>query len=152
MDNPWVLGTVLTAGFLIVFGLLWLLITKLLMSWSGWAGLEQRFPDQPRAIVLEKWSMASGAMGKSLVGGVNFRNCLVIHACVSGLRFKPWRVMAPFSQAFFVPWSQIATEDGVLGTTLLHFGMPQQGTMRISSRFGRKIKEASRGQFVMPGD
>ena len=150
MDDAWVIGMLLTVGFLVIFASLWFLITRLLIHLSGWAGLQQDFPDRPDDPTYEKWSMATGSMGRSPIGGVSFRNCLVIEACQSGMRAKVWRVMAPFAKPIFVPWSQMKSEAGALGTTLLLLGTPEKGCLRVRSKFGRKIEAASQGQFTMP--
>ncbi|WP_209347832.1 hypothetical protein [Pontixanthobacter sp. CEM42] len=148
MANSWLIGMGMTLGFLVFFAGLWLLVTKLLVRMSGWAKLEEAFPDQPHDRAVEKWSAATGTMGRSAITGVNFRNCLRVEACDSGLRIKIWKILAPFSEPIFVPWSQISAEDGALGTTLLGLGNPEKGCLRIGAKFGRKLEAASRGQFT----
>ncbi len=147
MENSWVFGTLFALGFLVFFACLWWLVTNLLVRMAGWSKLEQAFPDQPHDQALEKWSAATAAFGRSPVGGVNFRNSLVMEACHSGLRIKIWRIMAPSAAPIFIPWSQLGAEPGVLGTTLLPLGSPEVGCLRVRTKFAQRVAAASRGQF-----
>ncbi len=92
--------------FFPIFIGIWLVATTVLSVMSGWFALMRRFPDRPEIARITLRGQ-SGTMGI-----VNFNGILTLSACAGGLRVGVWRIFAPFSTPFFVPWDQITVTRG----------------------------------------
>lgn len=136
----------------ISFVCIWLVVTALLMRFSGWLALQRRFPDQPDT-AFGVMRFQSGSMGDAVPGGVSFGNSLRFDICQSGLRVRVMWVFGPFTRPFLVPWREIrATEMRVFSLTRyrLSFGLDEVGHLRISKRSARKIAQLSLGLLALP--
>lgn len=111
--------------FLFLFPLffigMWLLVTTMLGTMSGWTDLQDKFEDKFDQRPLKRLRMRSGMLGSGSVwnpwGNVQYSNCLTLDACQSGLRISLWKVFGPFLRPIFVPWQQIE----VTSTRILFF-------------------------------
>jgi len=131
------LAIALAAGILLFFVALWLLITTLLGGLSGWSAIARRFPDRTETPRIQLKGQ-SAAMGM----GVQLRGILTFAACPSGLRVAIWRVFAPFSKPFFVPWDEIdARPKGGLFVDMMRLGLgkPEAGTMTVTARSWQRL-------------
>ena len=89
-------------GFPVMFAVIWIGVTWLLGSWSGWHLLMERYPDRQEQPKL-KLSWQTGAMGF----GVNYKNVLKLGVCPSGLRVGVIKLFGPFARDFLVPWRDL---------------------------------------------
>ncbi|MXO90485.1 hypothetical protein [Pontixanthobacter aquaemixtae] len=139
--------------FLIGFGAIWLGVTALLGALSGWSSIESRYPDNSRDRTLETLRFQSGSIGYLWMGGVQYRGCLRLDICQTGLRVSVSRFLGPFSRPFFVPWGDIRTEKVQLlfvPAIRLCLGLPEAGRLAVTHRCARKIASASEGRFKLP--
>src|SRR5580765_7585355 len=137
-------------AFLAVFPFLfvgmWIGVTALLAALSGIGELAERYPDRPEQRPWRTLRFQSGQLGRFIMTGVNYGGCLRFDVCPAGLRVKIWRIYAPFSKPFLVPWDAIAVESRpVLGLPFyfarryrLTFGNPPLGPLTFSGRTGRR--------------
>jgi len=127
------------------FCALWLLITTILATISGWFTLQTRFPVRP-AQVLRNLHFQSAAMGKGAgTSRTNFNGVLTISICAEGLKIDIMRIFGPFCRAFFVPWEDITLtpRKTVFGTvTDLTFGTPAIATLTARRRLADAIQAA----------
>ncbi|MFM5916086.1 MAG: hypothetical protein ACKOOL_00975 [Novosphingobium sp.] len=138
---------------------MWLASTALIAAFSGIGELARRYPDRPEQQAWLTLRFQSAQLGRFMLTGVNYGSCLRFDVCPAGLRVRIWRIFAPFSSPFLVPWNAIAVEKRpILGLPFfltrryrLSFGDPPLGPMTISGRAAR-IAEASNGQFRLPDD
>ena len=135
------------AIFPFMFVGMWLLSTTLMRWMSGWASLQERFPDRVEA-PLKRLFLPSGMLGKGSLwnpwGNVNFGNTLRLEICPSGLRVALWRVFGLFSKPFFVPWKLIAVEERrvlFMRVYRLSFGDPNLSALTIRRRTFSKIEQ-----------
>lgn len=96
--------------FPFIFVGMWLLICWVLGQRSGWFRLAERFPDR-LGRPLDTMRLQSAAFGKSMIGAVNFGNCLTFGVMPDGLRVSVWKVFGPFSKPFLVPWGEITARE-----------------------------------------
>lgn len=138
--------------FPLVLAALWLGVTRLLHHLSGWARLQDAYPDREDR-VSERLGMASGVMGWPPPFGVNYGHCLTLEVCRTGLRAKVWRLIGPFSAPFLVPWKQITVRPRRFlfwRYYRLALGQPVQGHLSLSRRAAERVATASGGKFVLP--
>jgi len=132
--------------FFLLFVLIWLAVTKLLDKMSGWSRLMADFPDRDEAPI-SQFNWKSGNM--NLVG---MRNILKLGVCPSGLRIGVFRLFAPFSRDFFVPWEAIhATRTRSLlfwETVELQFGDSAIGSLALPKRTAEQLVNAG-ARFVI---
>ncbi len=128
------------------FCALWLLITTILATISGWFALQERFPPRP-AQVLRSLYFQSAAMGRGAgKPRTNFNGVLTISICAEGLEIDMLRIFGPFCRAFFVPWEDITItpRKTFFGTvTDLTFGTPAIATLTARRRLADAIQAAS---------
>jgi hypothetical protein len=108
---------------------LWFAVTAILGLLSGWFTLQRRYPSSDEQRLLTFYA-ESGS-----VGIVEYRGCLVLSACRSGLRVGAWRIMAPLERHFTVPWADIRSQRvaGFFGAKAqLSFG-DARGSLRIKA-------------------
>jgi hypothetical protein len=135
--------------FSIFFVGLWLVVTTVLSTLSGWFGLMQKYPDQPEAATLEI-RRQSGIMGF----GVNMNFVLNLAVCPSGLRVGMARLFGPFCRNFFVPWRDITVvRRSILFWPIaeLRFGKPAVGTLRIWAHTANRVARAASGRWPEAG-
>ena len=135
MSTP--LAIALAAGILLFFVALWLLVTTLLGGLSGWSAIARRFPDQAETPRFQLKGQ-SAAMGM----GVQLRGILTFSACPSGLRVTIWRIFAPFSKPFFVPWNDVhARPKGGVFVDMMRLGLgnPEAGAMTVTARTWQRL-------------
>lgn len=107
----------------------WLALTSLLGVVSGWFRLQRHYKG-PQERELRTLPAESGWMG-----GIEFRGCLVLAACPSGLRVAVWPLFGPFEKPFIVPWTEIRAQNvpALFGAKVqLMFG-DGIGSMRIKA-------------------
>lgn len=88
--------------FFIIFPAFWYLITKLIVTTSGWAGLSEQFADNGR-FQGKKRHFQSARLGMTRMNG-----CLITGADREGLYL---RIMVPFNAGapdLFIPWSRMS--------------------------------------------
>lgn len=132
--------------FILFFSVLWLGITSLLGLLSGWFRLQRAFPDQIEQQPIAQLRGQTGMMGGLALMPVNFKHCLRLDVCPTGLRVAVTRLLGPFQRPFFVPWSNIAAERGkfLFGTFYrLNFGVPAVGALSLHVGAAQKIAAAS---------
>ncbi len=130
-------GTGWAIGLPLFFAAAWLAITSFFGLLAEWFSLQDRFPNDDDAALLNL-NMRSGWMGV----GVAFNSCLTLTACRSGLRISVWRILGPFQRPFLVPWNQIkATQKSMLFVPMarLEFGTPNLGRLTINARDWQKL-------------
>ena len=138
MSRPW-LVIALVVLFPVFFAGLWLGITTLLSSLSGWPALMKAYPDRDEPALL-RLSGQSGQMGP----GVNMQGVLSLSVCPSGLRLGMSRFMAPFSHDVLVPWNQIsATRKQVLFGQVIRLRLGQVGQLTITPALSDKLAAAA---------
>ena len=134
----------------------WLLSTTAIWLLSGWSRLQDHFPDRDE-VPLERLRFQSAIFGRSFFGA-NYGSCLRFDVCRGGLRVAVWRVFAPWSRPFFVPWTAIRTEPKrylglphyVIGFYRLVCGDPEVQSLILTNRAARRVAEASQGGFELP--
>ena len=129
--------TAFVAIFPFFFIGMWLLVTTVLWWFSGWRALQERFPDREEQPV-DRLHFRSGMLGQGSVwnpwGTVNYGSCLRFDICRGGLRVAMWRIFAPFSRPFFVPWDRITVEPRrylFFRTYRLSFGNEDLSSMTV---------------------
>ena len=140
--------------FPIVFVGFWVLVTLFLWRASGWASLQDEYPDRPDDQPHLTLRAQSGSMGYFPLGGVQFGNCLRLEACETGLRISVWKLLSPRSKPIFVPWTRISAEvthTWFFRFVRLKFGNPEKGRLAIRPRVAKKLADGSRGQLALPG-
>jgi len=133
---------------------MWLLISTVLGSISGWFNLQQWYPDDGSEEPLLKLGGQSGSMG----AGVALNGILKLRAYPSGLGVGIWRIFGPFQKPLRIPWGEIEAEQSssfFLPMVKLQLGKPANGTLKISARSWARLvnavpKSASGRQFQMP--
>jgi hypothetical protein len=129
------------------FCALWLLITAILATISGWFALQTRFPVRS-AQVLRKLHFQSAAMGKGAgTPRTNFNGVLTISICAEGLKIDIMRIFGPFCRAFFVPWEDITSTERKTffgNVTELRFGTPAIATVTVRRRLAELLRAAGR--------
>lgn len=146
-DLPFPLWLIAPA-FLVFFIGLWLTVTTVLGWISGWFRLQAAYPDSLEPPI-ERLRFQSGSMGRSVPA--NFNGCLTLEVCAGGLRVAMIRVLGPFSQPFFVPWSAIAVRRRpvLLGDMIeLAFGGEPIGRLTLRQATAEKI--AATGLLRLP--
>lgn len=150
-ETPAYLWFLIPVLFIVFFSAMWCGVTSLLGLMSGWFRLQKAFPDQIGQQPLLQLRGQTGMMGGLAFMPVNFKNCLRIDACPTGLRVAVMRLLGPFQHPFFVPWSSITVERGrfLFGTYCsLHFGTPAVGALRLHTGVVQKI--AATGRLRLP--
>jgi hypothetical protein len=128
-------------GMLLLFPLLWLLVTTILALASGWFRLAKAYPDRPEKPLLQLTGQ-SGMMGPR----INMRGVLRLGVCPSGLRIGIARLLGPFSKDFLVPWEAVSVSRG---KTLfwrfakLSFGRPETGALTLREGIADTLAEAA---------
>jgi hypothetical protein len=134
--------------FPLFFVMLWLTVSTILGSLSGWFRLTAKFPNQAIEPTLRIRGQ-SGMMGPVRMGGI-----LTLSVCPSGLRVGMTRLFGPFCHDFFVPWDSIAvTRKTTLFWPLaeLRFGDPVIGTLSISGHVADRLARAALGRWPEAG-
>ena len=134
---------ILPLAFIVLFALLWLGISTLLGSLSGWYGLMGRYPDrtEPPMLALKN---QSGRLGMVRMSGV-----LHLSVCSSGVRIGIMRLFGPLCRDLFVPWASIrvSREDGFFArTAILDLGsgrlsLPAEVADRLARAAGNRWPE-----------
>ena len=130
-------GTIFLAIFPFAFVALWLFITTMLGTLSGWFTLQSQFPRGDEA-PLVTFRRLSGSMGL----GVNLNGILTLSACPSGLRIGIWRIFGPFQRPFLVPWAEISPESKTrffMPMARLGLGAPEIGKLTIDAGIWQKL-------------
>ena len=148
--------TAFLAIFPFLFIGIWLLATTMIWLLAGWRSLQERFPDRDE-LPLARLRFQSAIFGGSFFGA-SYGNCLRFGVCRSGLRVAVWRVFAPWSRPFFVPWTAIRTEPKrflglphyIIGFYRLRCGDPEVQSMILTDRAARRILEGSQGGLQLP--
>ncbi len=99
--------------------------------------LAKHFPDRPGPASL----VENGSFGNSARMG-RFMN---FEVCASGLRVKPWALFGPYSQTFFVPWSQIRVQRKMgssVNRAVLTFGDPEIDRLSIHAHVANRMARA----------
>ena len=127
--------------FPLIFVGMWLLITTILGVFSGWFELQRHYQpsDEPALVTLRR---RSGSMGF----GVGLNGILTLSACASGLRVGIWRIFGPFQRPFLVPWHEIEAKQTTrffVPRSILTFGKPAVGVLRISARTWQRLAQTS---------
>jgi hypothetical protein len=146
----WFLVPVLFVTF---FSALWLGVTSLLGLLSGWYRLQKAFPDRIEQQPLAQLRGQTGMMGGLALMPVNFKHCLRLDICPTGLRVAVFKLLGPFQRPFFVPWSSITAERGrfLFGTYYrLNFGTPPVGALSLHTGVVQKI--AATGPLRLPDE
>ena len=160
-QNPALFGV----GFAVVFVLMWLGVTLLLPSLSGWSRLMVEFPDRPEEppLLQLRWQSGRlGTFGKAGIwniltltgGGVGMRNILTLSVCHCGLRIGIMRLFGLFCSDFLVPWNAISvtrkeTLSGPAAT--LEFGQPSIGYLTIAARIADQLARAATTRWPQAG-
>jgi len=142
VSRPW-LVIALVVLFPVFFAGLWLGITTLLSSLSGWPALMKAFPDRDEPALL-RLSGQSGQMGP----GVNMQGVLTLSVCPSGLRLGMSRFLAPFAHDVLVPWNQIsANRKQVLFGQVVRLQFGQAAHLTITQALADKLAVAAGGRW-----
>ena len=139
--------------FITFFSAMWLGVTGLLGLLSGWFRLQKAFPDQIEQQPLQQLRGQTGMMGGPAFMPVNFKHCLRLDICPTGLRVAVFKLLGPFQHPFFVPWSSITPERGrfLFGTCYrLNFGTPAIGALSLHTGVVQKI--AATGRLRLPDE
>jgi hypothetical protein len=134
--------------FPLFFVLLWFAVTVLLGFVSGWYFLMRRFPDRPEA-PLCTFKNQSGSIG--LVGA---RSLLTLSICPGGLRVGMMRIFGPFSNPFFVPWSEMSVirKDRLFWkVTKISFGNPPAGSLTLMADLADRLARTAGARWPEPG-
>lgn len=135
-------------AFPVFFVAMWMVVTTLLGTMSGWYALQRAFPDRQELARLTL-RMRSGRMGL----GVNMGGILTLAACPTGLRVGIFRLFGPFQRPFLVPWEQIQVERRTsffLVQARLGFGRPEVGTLTIDARLWQRLAAESTLRAALP--
>lgn len=138
-DHPILL--LIPVGMLVLFVLIWLLVTMVLALASGWFRLAKRYPDREEEPTLNLKGQ-SGLMGP----GINLRGVLRLGVCPSGLRLGMARLLGPFSKDFLVPWADISVSRGKAlfwQVARLQFGTPQVGVLTVRASLADALAQAA---------
>ncbi len=138
-DHPILL--LIPVGMLVVFVLIWLLVTAALALASGWFRLAKAYPDRAEEPMLHLQAQ-SGLMGP----GINLRGVLQLSVCPSGLRLGIARILGPFSHDFLVPWGDISVSRRkalVWHLARLQFGTPQIGVLTLRASIADRLAQAA---------
>jgi len=136
--------------FVPFFLIFWFTIGATLHFLSGWQGLQNHFPDRDQD-AQKTLRFQSGSMGKALLTGVSYRNCLRYDVCHGGLRIRVLWFLSPLSKPIFVPWLQIRASierKFILRNCRLSFGQPEIGDLTIGQGAAREIARYSSGKFA----
>ena len=136
-----------------LFLVFWLAICAALHFVSGWHRLQQHFPDRDQ----DAWAtmrFQSGKMGRALLTGVSYGNCLRFEICPDSLSIKLLWIFGPWAKPIFVPWPDIScrTEQNMFLVRFcrMSFGRPEVGDLTIGQGAARKIARLSQGKFAEP--
>ena len=127
--------------FLLIFVGMWLFVTTILSSTSGWFGLMKRYPDRDERAV-RRFDGQSGTLGF----GTNLNGILRLGVCPSGLRVGIWRLFAPFTRDFFVPWEEITVRRFTwlfVPFAELTFGTPSNGRLCVTGWLANRVARAA---------
>ncbi|MBM5811638.1 MAG: hypothetical protein FJ191_06690 [Gammaproteobacteria bacterium] len=125
-----------------LFALLWLVVTGLLASLSGWADLASRYAGVPM-LDGERYRFASGAFGRRWFP-VNYNGCLFVHLSPEGLGLS---ILLPFrfrSPALLIPWSRIraATARRILWVPSISFEIQESWScIALRGRAGQRAQQ-----------
>jgi hypothetical protein len=128
---------------------MWLLVTFMLGSMSGWFGLQQWYADDGSEEPLLRLRSQSGSMGM----GVALNGCLKLSAYRSGLGIGIWRIFGVFQKPLKVPWNEIEAEPSssfFLPMVKLQLGKPSNGTLKISARSWARLVAAAKPVATVP--
>ena len=131
--------------FPLIFAGFWLLVTQFLSALSGWAVLQERYPDREGQSALFSLRFQSATIGTKRV---NYKNALTLSATRIGLRVSVWWPFGLFQSPFLVPWEHIHAEPVRLlfiNGMLLRFGDPERGRMIVRPGTWERLVQASRG-------
>jgi hypothetical protein len=87
-------------AFAIGFPIMWVAVSLVLSHMGGWSKLAEHYADHQH-VSGETYYMRSG-----FVGAINYKSCLNLRVCETGLRLSvlfPFRVGHP---PLFIPWDQ----------------------------------------------
>lgn len=143
-ETPTYLWFLIPVLFITFFSILWFGVTGLLGAMSGWFRLQKAFPDRDEQPIAQ-FRGVNAMMGGAIP--VNFKYCLKLDACPTGLRVGVTRLLGPFQRSFFVPWSAIAVRRGTMLFAILYrldFGTPVISTLSLHRDMAQKLAETGR--------
>jgi hypothetical protein len=113
----------------VAFPFLWLSLSLVLSHLGGWAHLAARYRDHRRE------PGATYYFRTGAVGAVNYRWCLVLRVCETGLRMSVWFPFRIGHPQLFIPWGEFHSAEV---TRLLfipfieaYVGLPVVATVRL---------------------
>ncbi|KEO91657.1 hypothetical protein EH31_03010 [Erythrobacter longus] len=130
---------------------IWFVVTALLPKLTGWAVLEEHYPDRDEAAI-QTLRFNGFYLGKEKLG-VSYRGCVTFEVCKRGLRVRIWKLFAPLSSPIFIRWDGLVVEEAkVFAMSGARMKLGPGGTywMTIASGTARRIVEASAGAFTVP--
>ena len=116
---------------------------------SGWYGLMRLYPDREEKPI----RIFQGQTGW-MNGGLSFNGILTLSVCPSGLRVSVPRVFGPFSQPYFIPWSDIHVyrlTEYFMPAARMEFGQPARGVLSVRVNTANRLARAAGKSWPEPG-